>query len=162
ERKAARAALSAQAMRVFLESRNLCEDLAGEPVVAEGVPYRLVANLEIAGPRPPAEILDDVYTVVEAHVAGRPLPDSAARRLDAVPRLMRVAGERGVTRWLVPVLDEPPASTDIARVRLWKDGRAVAEPPEFSTRFRESSLKRRRPRRPYESWGAIYTAPSGQ
>lgn len=82
-----------EALRAYRAERNLCEDLdpEGEPVLSRWC--SLHGDVEIAGPREPAEIVADIY-------------DCAMRWIDRSPRRL-ARGERLKQRTMDQVYDGP-------------------------------------------------------
>ncbi len=69
-----------ETLRVFHENRNLCEDVH-VLTVAEEIDYHLLADIDIVGARPAVDILQEVYEVAEAYIAGHPRPIDPVRSL---------------------------------------------------------------------------------
>lgn len=88
DKDVARQACADRVHQIYLEHRNLCEDLAGIEIV-ERIPYSLHGEIEIAGKREPAKILAEIYfecmqylcpsvpvhSYVEKHKEGTPLEE---------------------------------------------------------------------------------------
>lgn len=60
ERETVRKAYADKVRQLYLDNRNLCEDLAGVEIV-ERIPYSLCGEIEIGGKREPAKILAEIH-----------------------------------------------------------------------------------------------------
>jgi hypothetical protein len=79
------AAAAAPAMRQVLAAyrahRNLCEDLDASVTLVQDLPCELHADIEIGGPRDPADVLAEIYERCDRHIAREAQLHSAAELL---------------------------------------------------------------------------------